>query len=137
MLYSRTVNGFVLTSEESPFTVKGAANLRKRPTSSRPGPNAGASSSHIRRLDSSPSVVVPVQFSQAPSPDPAASALGAKLDSGFCTSAIAPNTAAVPEELTNNPRFNRWMMRNRTGATAGTTIALSVLVSLSTSQNQQ
>jgi hypothetical protein len=52
-------------------------------------------------------------------------------------SGLAPKALAAV--LTSNPRFNRWMMRGggpRTGAAAGTTVPLSVLVGLTARKSE-
>jgi|SRR5271169_4854130 len=54
---------------------------------------------------------------------------GAMADVQKPLSSLAPKALAA--KLTNNPRFNAWMMQNggpRTGSAAGTTVPLSVLV---------
>jgi hypothetical protein len=71
-------------------------------------------------------------------PSGTAAVSGAMADVQKPLSSLAPKALAA--ELTNNPCFNRWMMRNgapRTGAAAGTTVPLSVLAGLSASQGQQ
>jgi hypothetical protein len=72
-------------------------------------------------------------------PSGTAAVSGAMADVQKPLSSLAPKPWR-PDWLTNSPRFNRWLMRSGapvTGAAAGTTIPLSVLLGLSASQNQQ